>query len=320
MSVQIETGSPKLPEVQVNVATPNSPVVGTVVQTRMVTKGGKKSASYVRHVAFDVSGTPLAKSFRAGQSFGVLPPGTDAKGKPHKLRLYSLVCPSVGDDGQGNVVATVCKRVIDEHWDNHKLFTGVASNYICDLNEGDQALLTGPSGKRFILPEVKSDHDYIFFATGTGIAPFRAMVMDLLREKADSKIVLIMGSPYSSDLLYDEEFTQWAKEYPNFRYLTAISREYVREEGASKIYVQERLNTNADELVPMLTNPRTLVYVCGIAGMEVGIIRLMAKLLPQEVFAQYVTVKEGAGPIDSLDRKEFGRVVRAGGRLFLEVY
>lgn len=320
MSVQVEAGNPKLPEVKVNVATPASPVVGRVITSRPVTRGGRKSAAFVRHVSFDVSGTPLAKSFRAGQSFGVLPPGTDANGKPHKLRLYSLVCPSTGDDGQGNVVATVCKRVVDEHWETHKLFVGVASNYICDLQEGDEALLTGPSGKRFILPENPSDHDYIFFATGTGIAPFRAMVMDLLRDKADSRIVLIMGSPYTTDLLYDDEFTAWAKEHSNFRYLTAISREYVREEGASKIYVQERLNTNADELVPMLLNPRTLIYVCGIAGMEVGIIRLMAKLLPPEVFGQYVTVKEGAGPIESLDRKEFGKVVRAGGRLFLEVY
>lgn len=320
MSVQVEAGDPKLPEVQVNVATPVKPVVGRVVETRQVTRGGRKSASFVRHVSFDVSGTPLAKTFRAGQSFGVLPPGNDAKGKPHKLRLYSLACPSVGDDGEGNVVATVCKRVIDEHWETHELFVGVASNYICNLKEGDEALLTGPSGKRFILPEVPGDHDYIFFATGTGIAPFRAMVMDLLREKADSKIVLVMGSPYTTDLLYDDEFTQWSKEYPNFRYLTAISREHVQEAGASRIYVQERLNTNSDELVPMLTNPRTLIYVCGISGMEVGIIRLMAKLLPAEVFGQYVTVKEGAGPIESLDRKEFGRVVRPGGRLFLEVY
>lgn len=320
MSVELEAGSPRLPEVRVNVATPASPVVGRVVANRPVTKGGRKSASFVRHVSFDVSGTPLAGSFRAGQSFGVLPPGTDANGKPHKLRLYSLACPSVGDDGQGNVIATVCKRVIDEHWETHRLFLGVASNYICDLQEGDEALLTGPSGKRFLLPENPADHDYIFFATGTGIAPFRAMVMDLLREKVNSRIVLIMGSPYTTDLLYDDELTQWSNEHSNFRYLTAISREHVPEPGASRIYVQERLSTNADELVPMLTNPRTLVYVCGIAGMEVGIIRQMAKLLPTEVLEQYVTVKEGAGPIESMDRQTFGRMVRAGGRLFLEVY
>jgi len=320
MSVQTEQGSPKLPELKVNVATPANPVVGRVVESRQVTRGGRKSASFVRHVSFDVSGTPLAGSFRAGQSFGVLPPGTDERGKPHKLRLYSLACPSTGDDGEGNVVATVCKRVIDEHWETHKLFLGVASNYICDLQPGDEALLTGPSGKRFVLPEDPSKHDYIFFATGTGIAPFRAMVMDLLQAKADSRIVLIMGSPYTTDLLYDDEFTKWASECSNFRYLTAISREYVPEAGASKIYVQERLKTNADELVPMLMNPRTLVYVCGIAGMEIGIIRLMADLLPEDVLSQYVTVKDGAGPIALIDRKEFGRQVRAGSRLFLEVY
>ena len=101
-----------------------------------------RSASFVRHVAIDVSGTALAGSFRVGQAFGVITPGEDQRGKPHAVRLYSLACPSQGEDGEGNVVSTTVKRVIDEYspqkeGDNteaHQLFLGVCSNYLCDLN------------------------------------------------------------------------------------------------------------------------------------------------------------------------------------------
>ena len=40
-------------------------------------------------------------------------------------------------DGQGRVVSTIVKRLIDEHWEHHRLYTGVCSNYLCDLQPGD---------------------------------------------------------------------------------------------------------------------------------------------------------------------------------------
>lgn len=64
---------PTLPAVTVNVVRPTDPVIGRVVSNELCTKGGTKAAGFVRHVAIDVSGTPLAGSFVSGQSFGVLP-------------------------------------------------------------------------------------------------------------------------------------------------------------------------------------------------------------------------------------------------------
>jgi ferredoxin--NADP+ reductase len=69
------------------------------------------------------------------------------------------------------------KRTIDEF--EEKIYLGVASNYLADLKPGDKVLMTGPSGKRFLLPENAEDFNYILFATGTGIAPFRGMIMEL---------------------------------------------------------------------------------------------------------------------------------------------
>ena len=53
---------------------------------------------------------------------------------------------------RGCWTAANARRTIDEHWETHRLFLGVASNYLCDLKEGDKVTVTGPNGKRFVLP------------------------------------------------------------------------------------------------------------------------------------------------------------------------
>ncbi|MBX3410862.1 MAG: hypothetical protein KF859_13385 [Phycisphaeraceae bacterium] len=311
-------GLPTLTEVRMHLASPAAPCVGRVVETRRCTASAK-AAGFVRHIAFDISGTPLEGAFRAGQSFGVVPPGLDNAGKPHKLRLYSLASPSFGEDGEGKIVATTVKRTIDEHWETHALFLGVASNYLCNLREGDSVTLTGPSGKRFVLPADPTLHDYIFIATGTGIAPFRGMILELLRTAPSSRITLIMGSPYASDLLYHRELTAMAAAHPGLTYLTAISRERQEDSGPG-MYVHQRLSTHRDSLAPMLCSERTLVYICGIAGMELGVMQTLANTLPPEALAQYLAVDDSAGPPEAWDRRMIHKQVAPTRRMFLEVY
>ena len=174
-----------LPEAELGIAPVSAPVIGRIVSNDSCLKG--KSASFVRHTEIDISGTPLEGRCLVGQAFGILAPGLDERGKPHKVRLYSIACPSDGEDGAGKVISTTTKRTIDERTpqkktddpDDHSLFLGVCSNYICDLGPGDEVKVTGPNGKRFLLPESPNNHDYLFVATGTGIAPFRGMAMEL---------------------------------------------------------------------------------------------------------------------------------------------
>ena len=132
---------PLFPEVQMNLVTPKAPVIGKVVKSETCLKGGRKSASFVRHVEIDVSGTPLEGNCHAGQSFGIVAPGVDANGKPHKVRLYSLASPTWGEDGEGKIIATTPKRVIDEYTpqkegddsERHDLFLGVCRSLLMSL-------------------------------------------------------------------------------------------------------------------------------------------------------------------------------------------
>ncbi len=120
---------PLIRDAQMHVYRPTEPVEVTVVKNEICML--KKSASIVRDIHFDVSGTKLSGMCQPGQALGVLPDaralnnGIDPKtGKPHKLRLYSFSHPTRGHDGAGNVVSVTVKRTIDEHWDTNSLFLG----------------------------------------------------------------------------------------------------------------------------------------------------------------------------------------------------
>jgi len=306
--------TPVMPDVEINLCKPKDPVRVPLVDSRIVT--AEASPNFVRQVTFDVGGTPLEGRLLAGQSFGVVPPGTDDKGKPHKLRLYSVSSPSRGEEGRGRLVSTLVKRVIDEHEEHHRLFLGVCSNYLCDIQEGDEVAMTGPAGKRFLLPTEPADYNYVFFATGTGIAPFRAMVLDLLQAGVKSRIHLIVGVPYRTDYMYHDLFTGPAQDLPGFRYRPVVSREERRLDGFKR-YVHHEIGED-EELQETLRQPNTLIYVCGIKNMEGAIYR---ELLSAGLDG-YINLRkppEGKQPLE-YSREEFQRHVRPGPRMFLEVY
>lgn len=288
-----------IPDVPINLVKPKDPVDARIIETKIATAAA--SPNVIRHITFDVSGTPLENNIRSGQSIGILAPGLDEKGKPHSLRLYSVASPTGGEDGQGKIYATTVKRVIDEHWETQQLFTGVASNYFCGLKSGDVVKMTGPSGKRFLLPENPQNYNYIFFATGTGIAPFRGMIMDLMTAGSTNEIVMVFGCPYRTDLLYPDYFNTLDAAHPNFHYLKMISREEPRADG-SKPYVQSALTYNEDQLGPILRKDNTLIYICGLKGMEDGILKTLLK----QGLTAYVTETE--------------KGLKHTDRMFVEVY
>ncbi|MDZ4829905.1 MAG: hypothetical protein SGJ09_06860 [Phycisphaerae bacterium] len=330
---------PLLVDATMHVVLPGAPVTGRVSESRLCTKG--KSASFVRHVAIDVGDTPLAGTFRAGQSFGVIPEGTNKLGKPHQVRLYSLASPSWGEDGHGRVIATTPKRLIAEREpqkvtddpEQHELFMGVCSNWLCDRRAGDAVRVSGPNGKRFVLPRDPDAHDYLLLATGTGVAPFRGFAMELLQgppagspalarwKRCTSTIHVVMGSPYTTDLLYDDLFSDLAAKNANFHYHRAMSRESRLEGGSLRKgeYVHQHVERRLSEFESLLRSPRTLIYVCGLAGMQVGIFQMLAR---NGLSDGYLTVHEdlaGTAPAD-WTTEQIKRRVRGTHRCMLEVY
>lgn len=300
-----------LPQVEMNIYSPKDPVEVKVVENYIITK--ESSPNIVRHITFDISGTDLENRIRVGQSVGILPPGEDENGRPHKLRLYSVSSPTVGEHGKQHLVSTTVKRTIEEL--ENKLYLGIASNYLADLQPGDKVQMTGPSGKRFLLPENACDFNYLFFATGTGIAPYRGMIKELFEQPYDNECALIFGCPYRTDLLYSDYFEELDIKQENFHYLKSISREERRKDG-TKFYVQTQLEEE-ELLTSILQKENTLIYICGMKGMEIGIYKQLVRL----DLLEYIQIrKELPESLDDIPSGKFKRYIKPSDRTFEEVY
>ncbi len=303
----------ELPEVDLNIYSPKNPAEATIVENYVCTS--ESSPNIIRHITFDISGTELEGKFKVGQSIGVLPPGINEKGRPHKLRLYSVSSPSKGEEGKPHLVSTTVKRAMDEV--DGTFYMGVCSNYICNLKPGDKVKVTGPSGRRYLLPTNAQDFNYVFFATGTGIAPFRGMIMELFEQGITNEVALVFGCPYRTDVIYPKYFEEMAEKHSNFHYIKMISREDRREDG-SKYYVQTAIDDRSDILSPILAKENTLIYLCGMKGMENGIYHNLAK----QGFFDYLILKGDLAQRDpeSWEWEEVKKMIKPSVRTFEEVY
>jgi CDP-4-dehydro-6-deoxyglucose reductase len=114
---------------------------------------------------------------------------------------------------------------------------GLGTTYLFnEAKVGTEFPLRGPQGK-FTLPE-PIEEDIYFICTGTGIAPFRAMVHAVHNQKLPHQhLHLIFGCRKFSDALYLDELKQLEKDEPGFFFHPCYSREESVPEGAHKGYV-----------------------------------------------------------------------------------
>jgi len=263
-------------DVPVNIYKPKNPLTGKCIENReLVQEGG---IGRVRHLTFDISDSELW--YLEGQSIGIIPPGKDEKGKPHKLRLYSIASTRHGDQGNDNTVSLCVRELVYQHPETNETIYGVCSSYLCNLDEGADVTITGPVGKEMLLPE-DPNATIIMMATGTGIAPYRAYLRRMFQEKhEDYKFNgfawLIFGIPYTENILYQEELEEMQKEFPdNFRLTYALSREQKTADG-KKMYIQNRVAEQVSEIWDLIQKENTHTYICGLKGMEDGIDEALA--------------------------------------------
>jgi ferredoxin--NADP+ reductase len=272
MTLPASVNSITKPDIPSNIHSLKNPGTATLIENRRLT--GEASPNDVRHLVLDLSGTDL--HYVAGQSLGILPPGETPEGKPHKLRLYSIASPACGDDGAGKTATLCVKRSL---WplDDGTMFRGVCSNYLSDLPVGSTLTITGPVGKAFVLPD-DPKANFIFLATGTGIAPFRGFLKTLYQapQTWQGTAHLFFGAQYTSDYLYETELSELAAKAPDtFSLVTAFSREETTPDG-QRCYIQHKVAQQGPAMAALVQQPSTYVYICGLKGMEHGIIEAFA--------------------------------------------
>ncbi len=262
-------------DIPVNIYRPNAPFIGKCISNQeLVGEGG---IGTVRHLIFDISAGDLR--YLEGQSIGIIPPGVDKNGKPEKLRLYSIASTRHGDHVDDKTVSLCVRQLEYKHPETGEMIYGVCSTHLCHLESGADIKITGPVGKEMLLPE-DPNANIIMLATGTGIAPFKAYLWRMFKDEERAAnpdyefkgfAWLIFGIPTSPNILYKQELEELQQNYPdNFRLTYAISREQKNPEGG-RMYIQDRVAEQAEELWNLIQQENTHTYICGLKGMEGGI-------------------------------------------------
>merc|ERR1712230_336315 len=107
-------------------------------------------------------------------------------------------------------------------------------------------------------------------------APYRGFIRRLFFEDTPAakaykgEAWLFLGVANSDALLYDDEFQEAKKKFPdNFRLDVALSREQTNKDGG-KMYIQDKVEEYADDVFNRLDNGAH-IYFCGLKGMMPGI-------------------------------------------------
>jgi Na+-transporting NADH:ubiquinone oxidoreductase subunit F len=98
---------------------------------------------------------------------------------------------------------------------------GVGSSYAFRLKPGDSVVLSGPFGEFYIR---ETQREMCFLGGGAGMAPMRSHIFDqLLRVQTGRRITFWYGARSKKEMIYDEEFRELARRFPNFTYTVALS-------------------------------------------------------------------------------------------------
>ncbi len=279
-----------------NLYGPKAPITATVAGNFRVTEAGTESDTH--HVVLDFGAMPFP--VLEGQSIGIIPPGTDANGRPHHARQYSIASPRNGERPGYNNVSLTVKRVTADP--QGKPMRGVCSHYVCDLKVGDAVQVIGPFGASFLMPNHPRSN-IVMICTGTGSAPMRAMTEWRRRLRASGKfeggkLMLFFGARTQQELPYFGPLMNLPKDFID------VNLAFSRTPGQPRRYVQDLLRERAADLAGLLKDPNTFFYVCGLRSMEEGVV-----LALQEVARDAGLAWDDLGP--TLQRE---------GRLHLETY
>ena len=269
----------------VNLYSRGKPAKATVTGNFRLTHA--EADSDVRHIILDFGDQPF--SVLEGQSIGIVAPGTDSDGKPHLVRLYSIASSRDGERPNTNNLALTVKREPD----------GVCSNYLCDLPRGATVEVTGPFGATFLHPNDPAAN-VIMICTGTGSAPFRAFTERRRRAMPDApgRLLLFFGARRPEELPYFGPLQKVPEKLLGKHFC------YSRVPGQPRVYVQDRIRSEAAAVSALLKDPNTHIYICGLKGMETGV---------DEAFAD---VCRGA----STDWAALKAAMRETGRYHVETY
>lgn len=193
----------------------------------------EKLAEDVFRYDFDFVNDPVP--FDAGQFFMI----DILDGRPEKAQRAYSTCSAPNPE-----YFSLCIKLVAG---------GRGSNYFSNLKVGDECSFTGPYG-RFVLQE--NGKDVLMISTGTGIAPFMAMIEVLWANNFKKPVTLYFGVAGQSDLFFVDTLKKWEAEHDNFTLNICLSRPEAGWKG-----LKGRVTAHLDDAI--LDPANTSIYLCG---------------------------------------------------------
>jgi ferredoxin-NADP reductase len=174
-------------------------------------------------------------------------------------RPYSIAC-SPAESGRQRILEFLI-QVGDD---------GTPGPHLPRLRAGELVSVEGPDGQ-FVLPTGRLGGDLLFVAGGTGIAPLRAMLWQVLDSRGGERIGLVQSGRTPEDLPYADEFRRLAREG-----LIHLGETVTRDAPDSWQGIRGRIGRA--QLEAAMTGPQPLCYVCGPDSLVDDVPRLLAAL------------------------------------------
>ncbi|HKK77195.1 MAG TPA: hypothetical protein VJ953_19095 [Saprospiraceae bacterium] len=200
---------------------------------------------------------------KVNQSFGVLIKQQGAFGNPYHHRLYSVADLPGSEEGKVKLTMLVKRCAYVDEFSGEE-YPGVASNYLCDRQVGDELTVTGPHQLPFRVPEDKTAN-LILVGMGTGIAPFRAFVKNIYENIKDweGQIRLFYGARSGLELLYMNDKNDDLVQYYDQETFQAFHALSPRPHWEDPIALETAIEDRASEVLEMLNRTNTYIYVAG---------------------------------------------------------
>ena len=144
---------------------------------------------------------------------------------------------------------------------------GICSSYTFSLRAGDRLRLSGPYGESFMIHDARP---LIFLIGGAGSSFGRSHVLQLFKtEKTERQVDFWYGARSLRENIYQSEYEELARNYPNFRYHLVLSDPLAEDlEGGWPKGDPTRTNflfraLELGQLIKMEQPEEALYYVCG---------------------------------------------------------
>jgi sulfite reductase (NADPH) flavoprotein alpha-component len=173
--------------------------------------------------------------------------------EPLQPRLYSISSSHNATPGKLSLTVDCVRYVVGK-----RKRLGLASTFLAErINPGDEVRVYVQRAHGFALPQDPKT-PIIMIGPGTGIAPFRAFLLDRKATGAQGKNWLFFGHQRSDcDFFYGDELNAMKTS----GLLTRLSLAWSRD-GQKKFYVQDRMREVGRELWTWLAEGAS-VYICG---------------------------------------------------------